>query len=82
MPQLRAQRGPVEAEEFGGRRAIAAGVGEHLAQQRVLQRRAGAVMEVGLGAVAEQEQARAFEAWLTGVEKRAGLEWKRPPQPR
>jgi outer membrane biosynthesis protein TonB len=33
-----------------------------------------------LGAVAEQEQARAFQSWLGGVEKRAGLEWKRPPQ--
>jgi hypothetical protein len=33
-----------------------------------------------LGAVAEREQARAFEDWLAGVERRGGLEWRRPPQ--
>ena len=35
-----------------------------------------------IAAVAEREQAMAFESWLTGVEKRSGLEWKRPPQRR
>jgi hypothetical protein len=35
-----------------------------------------------IGAVAERDQARAFEAWLADVEKQAGLEWKRPPQGR
>ena len=35
-----------------------------------------------LGSMAEQQQARAFETWLADVEKRANLEWKRPPQRR
>jgi len=35
-----------------------------------------------IAAVAERDQARAFQAWLTDVERQAGLEWKRPPQDR
>lgn len=35
-----------------------------------------------IAAVTERDRARAFEAWLAGVERQAGLEWKRPPQDR
>ena len=48
LPELGSERCPVEAEEFGGGRAVAAGVGECLAEECGLDEPDSPVVEIGL----------------------------------
>jgi hypothetical protein len=68
LTELGSQCCPVEAEEFGGGRAVAAGVSECLAKERGLDEPHGTVVEVGFGQSAEGGAGRRGPVFDGGVQ--------------